>query len=336
MNIKDIMVGGIYKLGWCLGFDNNAKTGTKVKVLEKLTDENLVRVMELTNDKAASVFNVFPTIICDIKFKTGDIVELYKSVFKPNPKAGAHIPLTFVRYTEPKTYEIYLNDKFYDYCHSDCIVKTKDGKEIPGYSPNLKLLDPCLVERHEEVIKCYRDGMRTVVKYYENGQHIGTGCALCDYSDEYDYATGKKLALKRLSDNISKREFKVVEKPNPLSRNIISTDNSSLISGKGNVTLDDFTPNKCKISVGDVVKVIDSGSRYDTYIEWFVKYKLYDLLARYQYNSNFAPEINIDIDTFIVKAVGEHLTDDKNLLAIEDCYHRVYLIDEKGVKRIDK
>jgi hypothetical protein len=225
--VSDVKVGNVYLLD-----SQYSELGTKVKVLDYNDDNGIAKVMRLDASPYSEALCVLNTRLYDIKFKTGDIVELYKSVFKPNPKAGAHIPLTFVRYTEPKTYEIYLNDKFYDYCHSDCIVKTKDGKEIPGYSPNLKLLDPCLVERHEEVIKCYRDGMRTVVKYYENGQHIGTGCALCDYSDEYDYATGKKLALERLSDNISKREFKVVEKPNPLSRNIISADKASYYQWK--------------------------------------------------------------------------------------------------------
>jgi hypothetical protein len=320
--VSDVKVGNVYLLD-----SQYSELGTKVKVLDYNDDNGIAKVMRLDASPYSEALCVLNTRLYDIKFKTGDIVELYKSVFKPNPKAGAHIPLTFVRYTEPKTYEIYLNDKFYDYCHSDCIVKTKDGKEIPGYSPNLKLLDPCLVERHEEVIKCYRDGMRTVVKYYENGQHIGTGCALCDYSDEYDYATGKKLALERLSDNIKNHVFKIIE---------VTPVTTIKPSKQPTVTLDSFNADTHRINVGDRVKVIDRGLRYDTYTDWFDAYNLHDLLARYQYNSAFAEDVDTDRDTFIVKATGKHLTDNNILYAIEDHYHRVYLMDEKGVKRIDK
>lgn len=98
-----------------------------------------------------------------------------------------------------------------------------------------------------------------------------------------------------------------------------------------------------KIKIGDIVKIINTGCLYPTYISWFMENKInYDLALRYCYNYNLSVE-EAEHNTFTVKKIAKHSenNEDDVLVLIEQNtadFSRcgdVYLIGIEGLEKIE-
>lgn len=94
--------------------------------------------------------------------------------------------------------------------------------------------------------------------------------------------------------------------------------------------MDDF-----KFNVGDMVKIINCGNAYTTYVNWFKEQNLGEhYTTRYAYGIN--PK-NINNSNTVYKVIkrGTHHCGDDNLYLIQrDCYESMFLIGEKGLKAV--
>ena len=90
-----------------------------------------------------------------------------------------------------------------------------------------------------------------------------------------------------------------------------------------------------KFKVGDKVRIVNNGSRYDTYIGWFEAYHKHlktEWLVKYRYNDNDV--ITDDICTVLYYA--PHICTHKMLYLIEHSDGYVYLIEEAGITFVSR
>ena len=86
-----------------------------------------------------------------------------------------------------------------------------------------------------------------------------------------------------------------------------------------------------KFKVGDKVRVVNNGNRYDTYTEWFEAYREHlktEWLVKYRYNDDDV--ITGDICTVLYYA--PHTTFHDMLYLIKHGTDYVYLIGEAGIE----
>ena len=84
-----------------------------------------------------------------------------------------------------------------------------------------------------------------------------------------------------------------------------------------------------EIKVGDEVKVVNNGKTYTTYASWLCDHCDFGIVKRYAYH--VTPEYGT---TGRVVAVGEHGKIDKTLVAFYTNDGCVFLIEDKGLKKV--
>ena len=94
--------------------------------------------------------------------------------------------------------------------------------------------------------------------------------------------------------------------------------------------MDDF-----KFNIGDMVKIINCGNAYTTYVNWFKEQNLGEhYTTRYAYGIN--PK-NINNSNTVYKVIkrGTHHCGYDNLYLIQRyCYEPMFLIGEEGLKAV--
>jgi len=87
-----------------------------------------------------------------------------------------------------------------------------------------------------------------------------------------------------------------------------------------------------KIKVGDWVEVVNCGEAYVTYPEWLYDKVDFEYIRRYCYN--YCP-FNGEIGRVV--AVGTHEEDGETILvAFETKYKNIYIVSQKGLKKVAK
>lgn len=111
------------------------------------------------------------------KYRPGDVVRIY-----PKNPLYAHLRNTTVT----------IKARRHDFLAFPCY----DVEEHPGYA----LDERCITDhaRREEKVVITTDGHRTVAKFYNGKNLIRTAEARLDPRDDFDFATGARLAFFRL------------------------------------------------------------------------------------------------------------------------------------------
>lgn len=87
-----------------------------------------------------------------------------------------------------------------------------------------------------------------------------------------------------------------------------------------------------EIKVGDWVEIVNCGESYTTYPEWLYDKVDFEHIRRYCYNY-----IPLDGEIGRVVAVGTHEVDEKSILvAFETKYKNIYIVNQKGLKKVVK
>ena len=87
-----------------------------------------------------------------------------------------------------------------------------------------------------------------------------------------------------------------------------------------------------RIKVGDWVEVVNRGKAYTTYPEWLYDKVNFEYIRRYCYN--YCP-FNGEIGRVV--AVGTHEADGESILvAFETKYKNIYIVNQKGLKKVAK
>lgn len=85
-----------------------------------------------------------------------------------------------------------------------------------------------------------------------------------------------------------------------------------------------------KFNVGDVVRVVDNGKRFSMYCSWFDEQKIPELKEK------FCRKYLPNGRKLRIVHLGEHSLDkDKMIYACEDLKGEIYLIGEKGLKKVE-
>lgn len=87
-----------------------------------------------------------------------------------------------------------------------------------------------------------------------------------------------------------------------------------------------------EIKVGDWVEIVNCGESYTTYPEWLYDKVDFEHIRRYCYNY-----IPLDGEIGRVVAVGTHEADrEGTLVAFETKYKNIYVVNQKGLKKVAK
>lgn len=85
------------------------------------------------------------------------------------------------------------------------------------------------------------------------------------------------------------------------------------------------------IKVGDKVEVVYKGLSYITYVTWLKNNLKFEEAVKYDYGC--CPYKGT---SGIVIAIAKHTNEDKILVAFETDNHKVYLVEDKGLRKVDK
>lgn len=200
-------------------------------------------------------------------------------------------------------------------------------------------------------IVIYRKGDDTIALDKATGK---TAKATCCKDDEYDFYTGAKLALERLTT--PERKFKVGDKvvgndqadrnysitkkgwvgvvKNILNYPKIEVYGFGLLMGVyvDENHLDLYTKAEEPIKAGDKVKIVDTGEMYPTYNTWVAtNIKDAELAAQYAYGvSPFTWGVKFLDDVYVVKEMDRYVAYIQKVHYPRQCF----IVGLKGLKKV--
>lgn len=160
---------------------------------------------------------------------------------------------------------------------------------------NTKYVDRYIKDQPNKIV-ITTDGCTTTAKMYRDKQLVEVQTTKCHPDDRFDFKVGARVAFDRLMGE---------KKEEPVKR---------------------------KIRVGDVVKIVNDGYQYTTYIDW-VNAHIENERDRYLFD--FSNHVNTQ-HTFKIKAIHKHTVDCNRTLAYiqDEESRRCYVINIEGLERV--
>lgn len=209
-----------------------------------------------------------------------------------------------------------------------------------------------LIPKDNTKIVITTNGNETLARLYDGKKIIKTATAKCSPDDTFDALIGAKIAFDRLIGEEKKAEekpskYKMGDKVRvikntchhycKIGETVTLGAPYTTIAGEkawdvaehgGYITKDDIEP--IKFNVGDRVKIIDSGKKFSTYVEWFTK-NAPELAGYYRFDSS----AELD-EEYKIRRIAPHLEhENKTLYAIQNPKtDYVYLIGEEGIEKV--